>query len=72
MVKGRSVDHQPSPSGLTSTDTLSDISTNPLDLSLSGIFVEFSHKPVYLIMVGKNFQIYGVQITGKCICESDN
>ena len=25
---------------------------------------------VYPIMVGENFQIYSVQITGKCICET--
>ena len=37
-------------------------------LSLSRIFVEFFLKPVYsTMMVGKNFQIYGIYISRKCI-----
>ena len=41
-------------------------------LSLSRIFLQFSLKPVSPTMVEENFQIYGVQITGKCICKSKN
>ena len=33
----------------------------------SRIFVEFSLKPVYPIIVSEKFQIFLVQITGKCI-----
>ena len=38
-------------------------------VSLLIIFGEFSVKLVYLTMVGEYFQIYGVQITGKCILQ---
>ena len=31
--------------------------------------VEFSVRHVYVIMIGEDFQIHGVQITGKCICK---
>ena len=42
-------------------------------LSLSKAFVKFSLKSVFcLTMVGENFQISGVQVTGKCICQSKN
>ena len=70
MVKEHSVDHHPSPSGLTSTDTPSHISIEPLGFYLS---------PEHLLnfrCISHNgwgfLQIYGVQITGKCICESEN
>ena len=37
-------------------------------LSLSRMFVEFFLKPVYsTMMVGKNFQIYGIYISRKCV-----
>ena len=39
-------------------------------LDLSRIFLEFFLKPVYPTMVAKKFQIHGVKITGKYICES--
>ena len=70
MVKEHSADHHPCPSGLTSADTPSDISIGSLGFYLSRIFVEFSVKPVYPTMVDENFQIYGIQITGKSICDS--
>ena len=35
--------------------------------SLSRMLVEFSLKPVYSIIIGKNFQIYGLHIPRKCI-----
>lgn len=42
-------------------------------LSLSKVFVKFCLKAVLcLTMVGENFQISGVQVTGKCICQSKN
>lgn len=50
MVKENTVNNQPSPSGLTSMDTPSHISIDPLD------FVSL-----------RNFQIYGVLITGNYI-----
>ena len=34
------------------------------------MFVEFSLKPVYPIMDGESFQIFGVHITGEWFCES--
>ena len=39
---------------------------------LSRIFPEFFLKPVYPTMVAKEFQIDGVKITGKYMCESKN
>ena len=36
------------------------------------IFSKFSLETVHLRMIGEIFQIYGVQITGKSICESKN
>lgn len=50
IVKENTVNNQPSPSGLTSMDTPSHISIEPLD------FVSL-----------RNFQIYGVLITGNYI-----
>ena len=41
-----------------------------MGLSLSRLFVEFFLKHVYSIIVGENFQVHDVKITGKCICES--
>ena len=40
--------------------------------SVSRIFAEFFLKTVYPIMIGENFHIYGSNITGKYICESNN
>ena len=37
---------------------------------LSRIFLEFFLKPVFCTMVAEKFQIHGVKITEKCICES--
>ena len=37
---------------------------------ISRIFLEFLLKPVFCSMVAKKVQIYGIKITGKCICES--
>ena len=39
-------------------------------LFLFRIFVEFSPKLLHTTMVGGSFQIYSIQITGKCICKS--
>ena len=50
----------------------SHISIDKLAFSFFRIYVDFSLKPVYPTMVGDKFQIDGVQITGKCICESKN
>ena len=49
-----------------------DISLNSLRLYLTRIFDEFSLKPVYPTTFGKYFQIYGIEITKKYICESQN
>ena len=71
MLNEYSVDCQPSSSRLTS-------GIHPFykllrALSLSRIFVEFSLQPLYPIMVGNFFQIYGIlQINGKCIWEPKN
>ena len=51
-------------------DTSYHISIDPLGLYISRIFDESFLKPVHPTMVGENFQIYDVQITGKCICKS--
>ena len=53
-------------------DTSSNILYTPLGFRFSISFIKFSHKPVYPIMVVKNIQIYGVQITGEWICKSKN
>ena len=45
--------------------------TTTLVLDLSRIFLEFFIKPVYPTIVAKKFQIHGVKITGKYICESN-
>ena len=37
---------------------------------LSSIFPEVFLKPVYPTMILEKFQIYGIKITGKYICES--
>ena len=52
-------------------DTPSHISVESLRFYLSRIF-EFFPKPVYSTIVAEKFQIYGVRITGKYICESKN
>ena len=39
--------------------------------SISRAVGEFSLTCVYPTMLEENFQIYGVQITGKCICQSN-
>ena len=41
-------------------------------LSLSRIIVEFFLKPIYPTVFGEIFQIYGVKIIEKGICESKN
>ena len=38
-----------------------------MTLYLSRMHVEFSLKTLYSTMSGKNFQVYGVHITRKCI-----
>ena len=43
-----------------------------LGFYFSRTFVKFSSKRVYPNMAGVDFQIYVVQITGKCICEPKN
>ena len=52
-------------------DTFSHISIDSLEIYFSRIFDESSVKPVYATIVGEKFQIYGVQITEKCICKSE-
>ena len=47
----------------------SQISLNPLVLYLSRIFVEILAKPVCCTVVSEHFQICGIQIIEKCICE---
>ena len=66
MVNKHNVDHHRSPSRLTSM-IYPVIFHMPLrNLSLSPL----SLKPVYPTKVGKIIQVYGIQITKKCICES--
>ena len=59
-VNDNSVDYNHSPSGLTSRTHFSYFYTLRRTLYLSRIFAEFSLKI---------FQIYCVQIAGKCVCE---
>ena len=59
MVKEHTVDNHSSPLGLTSgIDSLKFLWTPEGYISSSRIFVEFSLKSVYLIMLRKNFQIH--------------
>ena len=43
-----------------------------LNIYLSRIFPEFFLKPVYPTMIAEKYQIYGVKITERYICESKN
>ena len=49
MVKENSVTNQPSPSGLTSMDTPSHISIDPLD------FVSLRNFPIYGVLITGNY-----------------
>ena len=53
-------------------DTPSHISIESWGVYLSRIFLKFFLKPVYLTMVVGKFQILGLKIAGKYICESKN
>ena len=68
MINEHSVDYKTSSSGLTLKYIVSYFYRLLGALFLLRIFVGFSLKPEYSIMVGENFQIY-VIITGKCIYE---
>ena len=68
MINEHSVDYKTSSSGLTLKYIVSCFYRLLGALFLLRIFVGFSLKPEYSIMVGENFQIY-VIITGKCIYE---
>ena len=59
--------YHPNPSGISQGCILSHFYRLFKASSLSKIFVEFTLKPVRPTVFGKIFQIYGVQITGKCI-----
>ena len=73
MVNDHTVDYHPSPSGLKPQGhILLYFYGHPRALSFSRIFVKFFLRPVYPNMTGENFQIYGVQITGACTCDSKN
>ena len=61
------LDYHPCPSRLASRIILSYFYKLPRTLSLSRMLVEFSLKPLYSTMCGKNFQIYAVHIPWKCI-----
>ena len=69
VVNEHIVDYHPSPSVLTSR-IYCLICLLLRALSFSRTFVVFSNKPEYSTTVSGNFQIYGVQVTGKC--ESEN
>ena len=71
MIKKYSVDYHRSPSQLTSRIHPLIFLRTPRGLSLQ-IFLEFFPKPGYSTMVAEKFQIYGVKVTGKYICESKN
>ena len=65
------VDYHPKRLGLTSRiHPLIFLRTPEGFICPSRIFVEFYLKPIYPTMVGESLQIHGVQITGKCICQS--
>ena len=53
---------------INSSDTFSHISIDHLEINFSKIL---DAKTVYATMVVEKFQIYGVQITGKCIWKSE-
>ena len=57
------------------SNTSSRISKTPLQVHLfyfSEILVSFSVKAVYCSMVGKNFHVYSIQITGKYALRQKN
>ena len=61
--------HHPYSFKINWNDTIFHISDH-LEIYFSRILDESSVKPLYATMVGEKFQIYGVQITEKCICKS--
>ena len=72
MVNDHSVNYHPNLSGLISPiDPPKFLWIHYRFISLQNICWVFL-KPVYPTFAGENFQIYGVQITGKCIFESKN
>ena len=72
MVNKHTVDYHPSPSELTSRiHPLIFLWTSKGFIIYSKCFLNF-FKPVFWTMVAEKFQIHGVKITGKCICESKN
>ena len=67
------VDNHPSPSKLTSRIHLLMFIWTPMEFIYhSRICLELFLKLVYPTIVAKKFQIHGVKITGKYICESKN
>ena len=72
MVNEHTVDYHPSPSELTSRIHPLIFLWTPKGFIFSPeCFLSF-FKPVFRTMVAEKFQIHGVKITGKCICESKN
>ena len=70
MVNEHTVDCHPSPSELPSRTQPLIFLWTPKGVYLSWIFLRAFLKPVYPTVVAKKFQIYGVKITGKYICDT--
>ena len=70
MVNEHTVDYHPSPSELTSRiHPLIFLCIPKGFIFCPECFLNF-FKPVFHTMVAEKFQIHGVKITGKCMCES--
>ena len=70
MVNEHTVDYHPSPSELTLRIHPLIFLWTPKGFIFSPEgFLNF-FKPVFRTMVAEKFQIHGVKITGKCMCES--
>ena len=72
MVHEHTVNYHPSPPELTSIIHLVIFLWTPKGFISPEYFLNFFLKPVYPTMVAEKFQIYGVKITNKYICESEN
>ena len=69
VVNKHTGDYHPSPSQLTLRILPLIFLRTPKRFAFPGSFLNFFPKPAYFTMVAVKFQIYGVKITGKYICE---
>ena len=72
LVNKHTGEYHPSPSQLTLRILPLMFLRTPKRFAFPESFLNFFPKPAYFTMVAEKFQIYGVKITGKYICESKN